>query len=214
MLSVVLCVRNKLAGHTASLTAPGPDMHGSARRSPATVWSAGDTTCSVALGAMAQTPSANNNSSKPGTACGSSELASHIHVPPPVAAASPCVVAPGHSGQQGGALTASGYPSPTWIVGYTIEEGGEVLHTPLYPSRPGIRVCGVYQKTGYCKSGERCQFDHPRQLSGPLTELGLPYRPEEPMCQYYLKYGRCSKFHGVCCSFHHPKLKPMYASQL
>ena len=32
---------------------------------------------------------------------------------------------------------------------------------PVFPQRPGAQVCDFYVKTGHCKFGDQCRFDHP-----------------------------------------------------
>ncbi|KAL2941508.1 Zinc finger CCCH domain-containing protein ZFN-like [Bienertia sinuspersici] len=65
-----------------------------------------------------------------------------------------------------------------------------------------------YLKTGTCKFGATCKFHHPKDKAGiagrvPLNLLGYPLRPNEPECAYYLRTGQC-KFGGTC-KFHHPQ---------
>lgn len=95
------------------------------------------------------------------------------------------------------------------IVGYEIAEDQEPLQARQFPSRPGAQVCDFFQKTGHCRFGEGCIFDHPAYYAVLLTDVGLPYRPGEQLCTFYSKKGQC-KF-GPACKFHHPKLQPIYA---
>ncbi|KAL9257600.1 Zinc finger CCCH domain-containing protein [Drosera capensis] len=65
-----------------------------------------------------------------------------------------------------------------------------------------------YLKTGTCKFGATCKFHHPKDMGGiagrvPLNILGYPLRPNEAECAYYLRTGQC-KF-GSTCKFHHPQ---------
>lgn len=77
---------------------------------------------------------------------------------------------------------------------------------PVYPQRPGEQDCRDYLRTGRCKYGESCKYNHPPgvQSGGGMKapDGGFPIRPNEPACQYYLKHGTC-KF-GQTCKFHHP----------
>eukprot|EP00775_Hariotina_reticulata_P013052 gene13052-13179_t len=93
---------------------------------------------------------------------------------------------------------------PTLLLG-----GEEVLHMAAFPSRPGKQLCDFYSKTGHCKYGSDCVYDHPAEYAVQLTEEGLPFRPGEPVCTFYYKTMQC-KF-GPSCKFHHPKLVPIYA---
>ena len=70
--------------------------------------------------------------------------------------------------------------------------------------------CRDYLRTGRCKYGSSCKYNHPSNvqsgggLRGPIdpSEPMFPVRPNEPICQYYLKHGTC-KF-GQACKFNHP----------
>lgn len=95
------------------------------------------------------------------------------------------------------------------VVGYHVAEGQEVLHVVPFPCRPGKQLCEFFVKTGHCKFGEECVFDHPAEYAVPLTEDELPFRPGQPVCTYYYKTRLC-KF-GPSCKFHHPKLIPILA---
>lgn len=76
-----------------------------------------------------------------------------------------------------------------------------------YPERPGEPECKYYLKTGACKYGKDCRYDHPREKTavGPAQHfnfLGLPIRPGEKECSFYMRVGSC-KF-ATNCRFHHP----------
>ncbi|KAF1878336.1 hypothetical protein Lal_00047003 [Lupinus albus] len=108
----------------------------------------------------------------------------------------------------------------------------ETMEAGTYPERPGEPDCSYYirtglcrfgatcrfnhppnrklyyLKTGTCKFGATCKFHHPREQAGSagrvaLNTLGYPLRPNEPECTYYLRTGQC-KF-GNTCKFHHPQ---------
>lgn len=78
-----------------------------------------------------------------------------------------------------------------------------------YPLRPGEPDCRDYLRTGRCKYGESCKYNHPTNVevgggvkpTNPGEPL-FPVRPNEPPCQYFLKHGSC-KF-GQACKFNHP----------
>lgn len=78
-----------------------------------------------------------------------------------------------------------------------------------FPRRPGKQMCDFYAKTGHCKFGDSCVFDHPVEHAVYLTQTGLPVRPGQPVCAFYLKNNEC-KF-GPACKFNHPVLRPVYA---
>jgi len=83
-----------------------------------------------------------------------------------------------------------------------------------YPVRADAPDCTYYMKTGHCRFGATCKFNHPperlAQLSSTseggvsLNSLGLPIRPGATECSYYMKTRTC-KF-GRTCKFHHPEL--------
>ena len=69
--------------------------------------------------------------------------------------------------------------------------------------------CRDYLRTGRCKYGASCKYNHPSNVQNgggvrPLdpNEPLFPIRPNEPVCQYFMKHGTC-KF-GQACKFNHP----------
>ncbi|KAB1202405.1 Zinc finger CCCH domain-containing protein ZFN-like [Morella rubra] len=115
----------------------------------------------------------------------------------------------------------------------------ETMDPGPYPERPGEPDCSYYirtglcrfgvtcrfnhppnrklyyLKTGTCKFGATCKFHHPRDKAGfvgrvALNILGYPLRPNETQCAYYLRTGQC-KF-GSTCKFHHPQPTNMMVS--
>ncbi len=79
----------------------------------------------------------------------------------------------------------------------------------LHPLRPGEPDCRDYLRTGRCKYGESCKYNHPPNVESgggvkpaDPSEPLFPIRPTEPPCQYFLKHGTC-KF-GQSCKFNHP----------
>lgn len=88
-------------------------------------------------------------------------------------------------------------PEPASVAACTCAD--DVL---LFPQRPGQTPCEFYVRTGFCKFGQACKFDHPLRLAVRLNSLGLPVRPQETTCPFYAKTGLC-KF-GPSCKFHHP----------
>ncbi|PSS06445.1 Zinc finger CCCH domain-containing protein [Actinidia chinensis var. chinensis] len=95
------------------------------------------------------------------------------------------------------------YPSFTSSGGPSISGQKEIN----FPKRPGQPDCQYYLKTGDCKFGTSCRFNHPLAWLIPktncvLSPLGLPLRPGELPCAFYLQNGSC-KF-GNTCKFDHP----------
>ncbi|KAI5648947.1 hypothetical protein M9H77_34952 [Catharanthus roseus] len=91
----------------------------------------------------------------------------------------------------------------------TIESGG-------YPVREGEPDCSYYIRTGLCRYGATCRFNHPpnRKLAIATARMRgeYPERVGQPECQYYLKTGTC-KF-GATCKFHHPRDKAGIAGKV
>ncbi|PIN20049.1 CCCH-type Zn-finger protein [Handroanthus impetiginosus] len=115
-------------------------------------------------------------------------------------------------------------------------ENGDVSVLPERPSEP---TCTFYMKTGKCKFGTACKFHHPKgvqiQSAGeengtgmqivdtkpvqpPVTPAllhngkGLPIRPGEEDCPFYLKTGSCK--YGATCRYNHPNRNAAIAPSL
>lgn len=82
--------------------------------------------------------------------------------------------------------------------------------TVHYNQNDAVEDCRDYLRTGRCKYGASCKFNHPANVQSgggikapidPLEPL-FPVRANEPLCQYYMKHGTC-KF-GLACKFNHP----------
>ncbi|URE22423.1 zinc finger CCCH domain-containing protein [Musa troglodytarum] len=109
------------------------------------------------------------------------------------------------------------------------------METGPYPERPGEPDCAYYIRTGLCRFGRTCKFNHPpnrilyyqvcRRTRSMIALMvagmavaaarirgGYPERVGQPECQYYLKTGTC-KF-GAICKFHHPKEKAGIAGRV
>ncbi|XP_050223430.1 zinc finger CCCH domain-containing protein 43 [Mercurialis annua] len=80
--------------------------------------------------------------------------------------------------------------------------------------RPGQTECKYYLRTGGCKYGKACRYNHSKAGSPVLPAkttvvpaldinfLGLPIRPGERECPYYMRNGTCK--YGATCHFNHP----------
>lgn len=83
----------------------------------------------------------------------------------------------------------------------------EDMGSGQYPERPGEPDCSYYMRTGICRFGMTCRFNHPADrnlvVATAIMKGGYPERPGQPECQFYLKTGTC-KF-GATCKFHHPR---------
>ena len=71
----------------------------------------------------------------------------------------------------------------------------------ILPRRPHMCVCEFYSKTGTCKYGMDCIFDHPPEYQVNLNEAGLPIRPGRTRCSHFERTGTC-KF-GSACKYDH-----------
>ncbi|XP_034682940.1 zinc finger CCCH domain-containing protein ZFN-like isoform X1 [Vitis riparia] len=92
----------------------------------------------------------------------------------------------------------------------------ETMESGPYPERPGEPDCSYYIRTGLCRFGITCRFNHPpnRKLAIATARMKgeFPERMGQPECQYYLKTGTC-KF-GATCKFHHPRDKAGIAGRV
>ncbi|XP_017980656.1 PREDICTED: zinc finger CCCH domain-containing protein 37 isoform X2 [Theobroma cacao] len=106
------------------------------------------------------------------------------------------------------------------------------ISVAVLPERPSEPSCSFYVKTGKCKFGATCKFHHPKDIQiassgqdnarGEQPEIvtktggatadvkpalfhnskGLPIRPDEVDCPFYLKTGSCK--YGSSCRYNHP----------
>ncbi|XP_019193941.1 PREDICTED: zinc finger CCCH domain-containing protein ZFN-like [Ipomoea nil] len=92
----------------------------------------------------------------------------------------------------------------------------ETMESGTYPVRDGEPDCSYYIRTGLCRFGASCRFNHPsnRKLAIAAARMKgeYPERVGQPECQYYLKTGAC-KF-GATCKFHHPRDKAGIAGRV
>ncbi|XP_077212256.1 zinc finger CCCH domain-containing protein ZFN-like [Tasmannia lanceolata] len=92
----------------------------------------------------------------------------------------------------------------------------ESMESGPYPERPGDPDCAYYIRTGLCRYGMTCRYNHPpnRKLAVASARVKgeYPERLGQPECQYYLKTGTC-KF-GATCKFHHPRDKAGIAGRV
>ncbi|GLU08353.1 hypothetical protein SLE2022_252710 [Rubroshorea leprosula] len=77
-----------------------------------------------------------------------------------------------------------------------------------YPVRADVLDCTHYLRTGYCRFGSSCRFNHPPDravvMGASRVAAGeFPERVGHPICQYYMRTGTC-KF-GASCKYHHPR---------
>ncbi|XP_057541170.1 zinc finger CCCH domain-containing protein 67-like isoform X2 [Amaranthus tricolor] len=111
------------------------------------------------------------------------------------------------------------------------KQNEEARKSHIYPWRPYAVDCNFYLRTGSCKFGKSCRFNHPierafqyfqtpggcrlrdacrynHSMQKPENErlvlnfLGLPVRPSEQECNFYMRTGSCG--YGTNCRFNHP----------
>ncbi|CAN1769728.1 Zinc finger CCCH domain-containing protein ZFN-like [Linum perenne] len=114
---------------------------------------------------------------------------------------------------EGSSLTPSLNEGSMWQVNL---RSSEAMEPGLYPERPGEPDCSYYIRTGLCRFGATCRFNHPpnRKLAIAAARMKgeFPERIGQPECQFFLKTGTC-KF-GATCKFHHPKDKAGIAGRV
>ncbi|EPS74454.1 hypothetical protein M569_00301, partial [Genlisea aurea] len=100
-----------------------------------------------------------------------------------------------------------------WDMNSRLREPSDSGH---YPVREGEPDCSYYIRTGLCRFGATCRFNHPpnRKLAIATAQMKgeYPERIGQPECQYYIKTGTC-KF-GATCKFHHPPDKAGIAGRV
>ncbi|XP_024369139.1 uncharacterized protein [Physcomitrium patens] len=123
------------------------------------------------------------------------------------------------------------YDHPAWVPAGGIPSWKEVtaVGTPVDPSslpqRPTEPDCAYFMKTGECRYGSKCRFNHPKEKLessntdeqssvvnqaapiNPATTFnskGLPLRPGEGNCVFYGKTGSCK--YGTACRYNHPEI--------
>ena len=73
----------------------------------------------------------------------------------------------------------------------------------VHPVRPGQPECEFFARTGFCRYGTDCRFDHPLKYAVAKNSAGYPIRPNKTNCEFFVKEGKC-KF-GQSCRFNHPE---------
>ncbi|XP_012460673.1 zinc finger CCCH domain-containing protein ZFN-like isoform X1 [Gossypium raimondii] len=117
------------------------------------------------------------------------------------------------AGPEGTSLSPSLNQDGTWQINL---RSSETMEPGPYPERPGEPDCSYYIRTGLCRFGATCRFNHPPNRKLAITTARMkgefPERVGQPECQYYLKTGTC-KF-GATCKFHHPRDKAGIAGRV
>ncbi|XP_015581492.1 zinc finger CCCH domain-containing protein 43 [Ricinus communis] len=82
-----------------------------------------------------------------------------------------------------------------------------------YPVRPEAEDCSYYMKTGTCKFGSNCKFNHPVKRKMQVSKEKVKEReeatdrPGQTECKYYLRTGGCK--YGKACRYNHSRAKPL-----
>ncbi|KAH1038206.1 hypothetical protein J1N35_039949 [Gossypium stocksii] len=117
------------------------------------------------------------------------------------------------AGPEGTSLSPSLNQDGMWQINL---RSSETMEPGPYPERPGEPDCSYYIRTGLCRFGATCRFNHPPNRKLAITTARMkgefPERVGQPECQYYLKTGTC-KF-GATCKFHHPRDKAGIAGRV
>ncbi|TXG51345.1 hypothetical protein EZV62_023869 [Acer yangbiense] len=90
-----------------------------------------------------------------------------------------------------------------WVIMLAVCTNDILLGAVIY----FLSFLQYYLRTGGCKFGKACRYNHTRAKSAvlPIFELnflGLPIRTGEIECPYYMRNGSCK--YGVNCKFNHP----------
>ncbi|GFP85052.1 zinc finger CCCH domain-containing protein 43 [Phtheirospermum japonicum] len=84
-----------------------------------------------------------------------------------------------------------------------------------YPMRPDAEDCAFYMRSGSCKFGSNCKFNHPPRRKNQGVKERSNFNEEnseragqteckgEKECPYYMRTGTCK--YGISCRFHHPE---------
>ncbi|PSS07714.1 Zinc finger CCCH domain-containing protein [Actinidia chinensis var. chinensis] len=80
-----------------------------------------------------------------------------------------------------------------------------------YPARPDAEDCSFYMRTGTCKFGSTCKFNHPPGRKNQDAKENVKQkeesteRPGQTECKYYLRSGGCK--YGKACRYSHSRGK-------
>ncbi|CAH2043701.1 unnamed protein product [Thlaspi arvense] len=86
-----------------------------------------------------------------------------------------------------------------------------------YPVRPDAEDCSFYMRTGSCKYGSSCKFNHPVRRKLQVGREKVREREEDVEnpklmeCKYYFRTGGCK--YGESCRFSHTKEQTSMASR-
>lgn len=84
-------------------------------------------------------------------------------------------------------------------------------HQYQYPVRPEAEDCSFYLKTGTCKFGSNCKFNHPVRRKTQAVKEKVKEKEDtserlgQTECKYYLRSGGCK--YGKACRYNHTRCK-------
>mmetsp|Transcript_15680 Transcript_15680/g.23030 ORF Transcript_15680/g.23030 Transcript_15680/m.23030 type:complete len:469 (-) Transcript_15680:324-1730(-) len=127
---------------------------------------------------------------------------------------------PGPASSSGGGMKAILATDPVTGTSFFTDDLESYKISKQFPQRPDAEPCSFFIKTGRCKFGETCRFDHPAPGRGDEAKKGdpkavnggvcipcpaedYPSRPGQPACRFYMKTGKCS--YGASCRWDHPE---------
>lgn len=88
----------------------------------------------------------------------------------------------------------------------------------MYPVRPEAEDCAFYMRTGNCKYGSICKFNHPVRRRNQVVRDNAKEKDEDAEklrqieCKYYFRTGGCK--YGESCRYNHTKSKTSLTSEL
>ncbi|CAM8991839.1 unnamed protein product [Rhodiola kirilowii] len=125
----------------------------------------------------------------------------------------------GYGRVDGGVDYQNRYKVDGWNDGNGVEEPEwkeeEVQGTDMevqFPLRPGAEDCNFYMRTGSCKFGFSCKFNHPPRMRNQTIKPRLKEREDSSEssmqieCKYYMSAGGCK--YGKACRFNHYRERP------
>ncbi|KAJ8553976.1 hypothetical protein K7X08_024654 [Anisodus acutangulus] len=106
----------------------------------------------------------------------------------------------------------NGYEGDVKEVGFNNNNANRIKRKFNYPLRSDAQDCPYYLKTGMCKFGSNCKFNHPsgRKFQQGTKEKGKQREESQERlgqieCKYYLTSGGCK--YGKACKFNHSREK-------
>ncbi|XP_010519530.1 PREDICTED: zinc finger CCCH domain-containing protein 43-like [Tarenaya hassleriana] len=102
--------------------------------------------------------------------------------------------------------------------GWSEDENEIERRRAMYPVRPEAEDCAFYMRTGSCKYGSSCKFNHPVRTKIQASRDNAKEKDDDTEklrqieCKYYFRTGGCK--YGESCRFSHSKSKTSLVSEL